>query len=167
MNRLLFFLLLVLSVACVGAVAGVEPAARAAGETGPEELTASGEGLAGVEDVRTRVESTQDLGSVPGSSDSRDGVPAGELELKGPEVDLKGPKVKLEQTQRGKEERPAEDNQEVRNPSERGNQTVQSQNHQAQTSDSEPTSSSSGSPSPAGSPTTSRTDETTTVGDTS
>ncbi|ORC84093.1 uncharacterized protein TM35_000501470 [Trypanosoma theileri] len=99
------------------------------------------------------------VGGDPGNRGKRD--------VKDPDVNVKGPKVDLEQTQKRKEERSAEDTQEGRTPPEGGNQAGRDQNHQAQASDRETTSRSPDTPSSVVLPTTSRTDETTTVGDTS
>ncbi|ORC84273.1 uncharacterized protein TM35_000471680 [Trypanosoma theileri] len=150
MNRVLvFFLLLVLSVACVGAVAGVEAAAGAVlGESAPGERPDAVEAREGLGTTQGR---RPDSGSSGTDGDGdRDNVP------KDPKVDVDVPKVELEQTKRGAEERYAVDTQEGRTPPERGNQAGTGQNHQPPTSVSETSSTSSDPSSPPGSSTTSR-----------
>ncbi|ORC83475.1 uncharacterized protein TM35_000681070, partial [Trypanosoma theileri] len=95
MNRVLFFLLLVLSVVCVGAVAAADGGIP--GEDGPGEPAARGEVPLANEKARAGLETTGVNDRELGRSDSLDGVPEGGLDPKGPVVDLKGPKVKLEE----------------------------------------------------------------------
>ncbi|ORC84045.1 uncharacterized protein TM35_000511460 [Trypanosoma theileri] len=169
MNRVLFFLLFVLSVACVGAVTAVEPSGQAVEERDPEvHAELREDSVASEAKSREGLETTQGLAPGPGRSELVGDPKGPEADLKGLDVDLKGPKVEVDpQHQRGKEERPAVDTQEVGNLPERGNHAGTSPNHQTQTSDSETTSRSPDTPSSAVLPTTSLTDEPTTVGDTS
>ncbi|ORC81740.1 uncharacterized protein TM35_001081010, partial [Trypanosoma theileri] len=110
MNRVLFFLLFVLSVASVGAVAGVEPSERAdPRERGPEEPAALGEGpgrvlgAAGQALARGAAEAKPGLEAPKGhDNDHVVSVPGGggsilQKEQKGQNVDLQGHKVEEEQ----------------------------------------------------------------------
>ncbi|ORC81200.1 uncharacterized protein TM35_001271060, partial [Trypanosoma theileri] len=156
MNRVLFFLLLVLSAVCVGAEAGVEAAGQDVEEQATEVHASLGH-RPGIAETREGLETTQGLAPGPGRSELvGDHHKGPEADLKGPDVDLKGPKVNVDpQHQRGKEERPAEDTQEVGNLPERGNHAGKGQNHHAQASVSEPTSRSPNTRSSAVLPTTS------------
>ncbi|ORC83861.1 uncharacterized protein TM35_000551300 [Trypanosoma theileri] len=155
MNRVLFFLHLVLSIVCVGAVAGVEPSESAVEEQDPREralgqpaalgeghgraLGASGEALArGAAEAKPGLEAPKghDNGhvvSVPGG-----GSLLPEKEQKGQNVDLQGPKVEMEQEMNEKKRttRP----QEVTVEADSDHKEAQRPGNHAQLSDSELTS---------------------------